>query len=142
MLNVKKNEELAQLDIDRMTIFGNFLRSSSLDELPGIINLLKMDMSFVGPRPLLIEYLPLYSNEQMSKHDSMPGITDWAQVNGRNSISWQEKFKLDVWYINNRSFWLNIKILLMTIKKVFSREGVYHDKTSIMPVFTANDDRE
>jgi lipopolysaccharide/colanic/teichoic acid biosynthesis glycosyltransferase len=108
MLNVKKNEELAQLDINRMTMFGNFLRSSSLDELPGIINVLKMDMSFVGPRPLLIEYLPLYSNEQMSRHDTMPGITDWAQVNGRNSISWQEKFKLDVWYVNNRYFWLDI----------------------------------
>lgn len=108
----------------RMTPFGKFLRSSSLDELPELINVLKGDMSLVGPRPLLMQYLPLYSPEQVRRHEVRPGITGWAQVNGRNAISWKEKFKLDVWYVDNQSFWLDIKILWMTFSKVFKREGI------------------
>jgi lipopolysaccharide/colanic/teichoic acid biosynthesis glycosyltransferase len=111
-------------DSERMTSFGQFLRASSLDELPGLWNVLKGDMSLVGPRPLLMEYLPLYSKEQYRRHDVRPGVTGWAQVNGRNAISWEEKFKLDVWYVDNRSFWLDLKILLLTVKKVWVRDGV------------------
>ena len=111
-------------DEQRMTPFGDFLRSASLDELPGLWNVLKGDMSLVGPRPLLMDYLPLYSEEQARRHEVRPGITGWAQVNGRNAISWDEKFKLDVWYVDNRSFWLDIKILFLTVKKVFVREGI------------------
>jgi len=111
-------------DSERLTAFGKKLRSSSLDELPGLWNVLKGDMSLVGPRPLLVEYLPLYSVEQARRHDVRPGITGWAQVNGRNAISWEEKFKLDVWYVDNQSFWLDIKILLLTVKKVFVKDGV------------------
>ncbi|KAF7779302.1 hypothetical protein PMAN_a0163 [Pseudoalteromonas marina] len=114
-------------DDERMTPFGAFLRSTSLDELPGLFNVLKGDMSLVGPRPLLVQYLPLYSNEQARRHNVRPGITGWAQVNGRNAISWDEKFKLDVWYVDNQSFWLDIKILLLTVKKVFVREGISAD---------------
>jgi lipopolysaccharide/colanic/teichoic acid biosynthesis glycosyltransferase len=138
MLDVKDSEGLPLSDKDRATSFGNFLRSTSLDELPEIFNVLKMDMSFVGPRPLLVEYIPLYSKEQMCRHDTKPGITGWAQVNGRNTISWEDKFKLDVWYVNNRSFWLDVKILLITLKKVISREGVDYSKSSTMPIFTGN----
>lgn len=108
----------------RITPFGRFLRSTSLDELPGLWNVLKGDMSLVGPRPLLMEYLPFYSCEQARRHEVRPGITGWAQVNGRNAISWEEKFKLDVWYVDNRSLCLDIKILLMTVKKVLVREGI------------------
>ena len=111
----------------RMTKFGAFLRSTSLDELPGLFNVLKGDMSLVGPRPLLVQYLPLYSTEQARRHNVRPGITGWAQVNGRNAISWEDKFKLDVWYVDNQSFWLDIKILLLTVKKVFVREGISAD---------------
>lgn len=111
-------------DEQRMTKFGAFLRSTSLDELPGLFNVLKGDMSLVGPRPLLVQYLPLYSSEQARRHNVRPGITGWAQVNGRNAISWEEKFKLDVWYVDNQSFWLDFKILLLTVKKVFVREGI------------------
>lgn len=111
-------------DSERMTSFGQFLRSTSLDELPGLWNVLKGDMSLVGPRPLLMEYLPLYSAEQYRRHDVRPGITGWAQVNGRNAISWQNKFKLDVWYVDNRSLWLDVKILLLTVKKVLVRDGI------------------
>jgi sugar transferase EpsL len=139
MLDVKDSEGLPLPDKDRMTSFGNFLRSTSLDELPEIFNVLKMDMSFVGPRPLLVEYIPLYSKEQMCRHNTKPGITGWAQVNGRNAISWGDKFKFDIWYVNNRSFWLDVKILLITLKKVISREGVYYSKSSTMPIFTGND---
>ncbi|MFT6987782.1 MAG: lipopolysaccharide/colanic/teichoic acid biosynthesis glycosyltransferase [Psychromonas sp.] len=114
-------------DSERLTPFGEKLRSSSLDELPGLWNVLKGEMSLVGPRPLLIEYLPLYSQEQTKRHNVRPGITGWAQVNGRNAISWEEKFKLDVWYVGNQSFWLDIKILLLTVKKVFVREGISAD---------------
>ena len=114
-------------DNERMTKFGTFLRSTSLDELPGLFNVLKGDMSLVGPRPLLVQYLPLYSSEQACRHNVRPGITGWAQVNGRNAISWEQKFKLDVWYVDNQSFLLDIKILLLTVKKVFVREGISAD---------------
>ena len=114
-------------DNERMTKFGAFLRSTSLDELPGLFNVLKGDMSLVGPRPLLVQYLPLYSAEQARRHNVRPGITGWAQVNGRNAISWDQKFKLDVWYVDNQSFLLDLKILLLTVKKVFVREGISAD---------------
>lgn len=114
-------------DSERLTLFGEKLRSSSLDELPGLLNVLKGDMSLVGPRPLLVEYLPLYNQEQAKRHNVRPGITGWAQVNGRNAISWEEKFKLDVWYVENQSFWLDIKILFLTVKKVFVKEGISAD---------------
>ncbi|MCG9745904.1 sugar transferase [Shewanella sp. Isolate8] len=108
----------------RLTPFGKLLRLTSLDELPGLFNVLKGDMSLVGPRPLLVEYLPLYNVHQARRHEVRPGITGWAQVNGRNAISWEKKFELDVWYVDNRSLWLDIKILLLTVKKVFVKEGI------------------
>ena len=111
-------------DEQRLTPFGQRLRSTSLDELPGLWAVLIGDMSLVGPRPLLMEYLPLYTPEQARRHEVRPGITGWAQVNGRNAISWEEKFALDVWYVDNQSLWLDIKILLLTVKKVFVREGI------------------
>ncbi|MCL0028311.1 sugar transferase [Peptococcaceae bacterium] len=111
-------------DEKRLTSFGKFLRKYSLDELPQLINVLKGDMSLVGPRPLLMEYLPLYTKEQARRHEVRPGVTGWAQVNGRNAISWEEKFKLDVWYVDNRSFWLDIKILWLTLIKVIKGEGI------------------
>lgn len=111
-------------DHERLTPFGQMLRASSLDELPELWNVLKGNMSLVGPRPLLMEYVPLYNQEQSRRHEMRPGITGWAQVNGRNAISWEEKFKLDVWYIDNQSIWLDIKILLLTVKKVFVKEGI------------------
>ena len=122
-------------DVERMTPFGNFLRSTSLDELPELWNVLKGDMSLVGPRPLLMEYLPLYSVEQYRRHELRPGVTGWAQVNGRNALSWEEKFELDVWYVDNRSFWLDLKIILMTLKKVFVREGISADGEATMSKF-------
>jgi len=122
-------------DDQRMTPFGSFLRSSSLDELPELWNVLKGDMSLVGPRPLLMEYLPLYSVEQYRRHEARPGVTGWAQINGRNAISWEEKFKLDVWYVDNQSFWLDIKILFLTVKKVFIRDGISADDHVTMPLF-------
>ena len=111
-------------DSQRLTLLGKFLRSSSLDELPELWNVLKGEMSLVGPRPLLMEYLSLYTPMQSRRHDVLPGITGWAQVNGRNAIAWDDKFKLDVWYIAHQSWWLDIKILFLTIKKVFLREGI------------------
>ena len=108
----------------RLTTVGKFIRKTSLDELPQLFNVLKGELSLVGPRPLLVEYLPLYLPEQARRHDVKPGITGWAQVNGRNTISWEEKFKLDVWYVDNQSFWLDMKILWMTALKVVKREGV------------------
>ncbi len=111
-------------DAVRLTPFGRWLRSTSLDELPELWNVLKGDMSLVGPRPLLMEYLPLYTPEQARRHQVRPGITGWAQVNGRNAISWEEKFALDVWYVDNRSLWLDIKILWLTVKKVIVRDGI------------------
>ncbi|TFF04028.1 sugar transferase [Pseudomonas sp. BCA14] len=125
-------------DAQRMTPFGSFLRSSSLDELPGLINVLKGDMSLVGPRPLLMEYLPLYSVEQYRRHCVRPGVTGWAQVNGRNSVSWEEKFKLDVWYVDNKSLWLDLKIIILTIRKVIVREGISADGEATMSKFTGS----
>ncbi len=112
------------LDAERITPFGKILRSSSIDELPELWNVLKGEMSLVGPRPLLMEYLPFYSPEQVRRHEVRPGITGWAQVNGRNALSWEEKFKLDVWYVDNRSFWLDMKILWLTVSKVLKRDGI------------------
>ncbi len=126
-------------DSERLTSFGKTLRSTSLDELPALWNVLKGDMSLVGPRPLLVEYLPLYSKEQARRHEVRPGITGWAQVNGRNAISWEDKFKLDVWYVDNQSFWLDLKILLLTVKKVFIREGISAEGEATMPFFTGSD---
>lgn len=123
------------VDSDRLTEFGKTLRRSSLDELLGLWNVLKGDMSLVGPRPLLVEYLPLYNARQSMRHRVRPGITGWAQVNGRNAISWEEKFELDVWYVENRSIWLDIKILLLTVKKVFVREGITAEGEATMPHF-------
>ena len=111
-------------DAERLTRFGALLRSTSLDELPELWNVLKGEMSLVGPRPLLMEYLPLYTPEQARRHDVHPGITGWAQVNGRNAISWEEKFALDVWYVENQSLWLDIKILWLTVRKVLVRDGI------------------
>ena len=122
----------------RLTAFGRLLRSTSLDELPELWNVLKGDMSLVGPRPLLMEYLPHYSPEQARRHEVRPGITGWAQINGRNAISWEEKFKLDVWYVDNQSFILDLKILLLTIKKVFVREGISANGEATMPKFTGS----
>ena len=122
----------------RYTIFGKFLRSTSLDELPSLLNVLKNDMSLVGPRPLLVEYLPLYSKNQSRRHEVKPGITGWAQVNGRNAISWNEKFDLDVWYVDNQSIWLDIKILYITIKKVITRSGINQDGQATIKNFKGN----
>ncbi|RPA63835.1 sugar transferase [Shewanella frigidimarina] len=128
-------------DDERMTNFGSFLRSTSLDELPGLFNVLKGDMSLVGPRPLLVQYLSLYNTEQARRHNVRPGITGWAQVNGRNAISWEQKFKLDVWYIDNQSFLLDLKILLLTVKKVFIREGIRAEGEVTMTLFKGSDDK-
>ncbi|WP_312845996.1 sugar transferase [Vibrio cholerae] len=123
-------------DSERMTPFGDKLRNSSLDELPELWNVLKGEMSLVGPRPLLMQYLPLYSKEQARRHEVRPGVTGWAQINGRNAISWEEKFKLDVWYVDNRSFWLDLRILLLTVKKVFVKEGISADGHVTIAPFT------
>lgn len=125
-------------DVERLTRFGRFLRATSLDELPELWNVLKGDMSLVGPRPLLMEYLPLYSPEQARRHGVRPGITGWAQVNGRNAITWEQKFTYDIWYIENQSFWLDIKIICMTIKKVMAREGISGDGEATKTKFTGN----
>ncbi|PTO86876.1 sugar transferase [Vibrio splendidus] len=126
-------------DSERMTAFGDKLRSSSLDELPELWNVLKGDMSLVGPRPLLMQYLPLYNQEQARRHESRPGITGWAQVHGRNAISWDDKFKLDVWYVDNSSLWLDIKIIFLTIKTVFIKEGISAEGHVTIEPFKGND---
>lgn len=135
-----ERDELGQLlpDENRLTRFGRFLRATSLDELPELFNVLKGDMSLVGPRPLLMEYLPLYSAEQFRRHEVRPGITGWAQVNGRNALSWDEKFRLDVWYVDNRSFWLDVRILFLTARKVFAREGISAEGEATMSKFRGN----
>jgi sugar transferase EpsL len=122
-------------DADRLTPFGRLLRRSSLDELPQLFNVLKGDLSFVGPRPLLMEYLPLYSAEQARRHEVRPGITGWAQVNGRNALSWEERFRLDVWYVDHRSFWLDMKILWLTLLRVVRPEGVNQPGHATMDKF-------
>lgn len=125
-------------DAQRLSSFGRFLRASSLDELPELWNVLKGDMSLVGPRPLLMEYLPLYTEEQARRHEVRPGITGWAQVNGRNAISWEEKFKLDVWYVDHQSFFLDIKILAQTVLKVIKRDGISAQGEVTMTKFTGS----
>ncbi|MTW00507.1 sugar transferase [Pseudoduganella ginsengisoli] len=117
-------DEVHKLDSERITPFGQFLRSTSLDEIPQLWNVLKGDMSLIGPRPLLMSYLPLYTPEQMRRHNVRPGISGWAQVNGRCAVSWEEKFRLDIWYVDNQSFWLDVKIFFLTIKKVLIRQNV------------------
>lgn len=138
MLNPSPDGLIHQGDAERMTRFGWILRSSSLDEIPQLWNVLCGDMSLVGPRPLLMEYLPLYNERQLRRHDVRPGITGWAQVNGRNNLSWQTKFEFDVWYVENQSFFLDMKILLMTVKKVFFREGVTSDTHATSEPFEGN----
>jgi lipopolysaccharide/colanic/teichoic acid biosynthesis glycosyltransferase len=125
-------------DSARLTTFGKILRSTSLDEIPGLLNVVKGDMSLVGPRPLLIEYLELYTSDQARRHLVRPGITGWAQVNGRNAISWEDKFKLDVWYVDHQSLMLDVKILILTVKKVFLREGITASDEVTMSKFTGN----
>ena len=125
-------------DEKRLTKIGKFIRSTSIDELPQLINVLKGDMALIGPRPLLPQYLPLYSKEQARRHAVRPGITGWAQVNGRNAISWTKKFELDVWYVDHCSFLLDLKIIFLTIKKVFVREGISSDTSVTMEAFTGN----
>lgn len=125
-------------DADRMTKIGKFVRSTSLDELPQLLNVLKGDMSLIGPRPLLVQYLPLYSKEQSRRHSVRPGITGWAQVNGRNAISWQKKFEYDVWYVDNMSLFLDLKIIYLTIKKVFIREGINSESSVTTEAFKGN----
>ena len=138
MLDVADSTGYMLPDSERLTSFGSFMRSTSLDELPSLWNVLKGDMSLVGPRPLLMEYLPLYSDEQAKRHNVRPGITGWAQVNGRNAISWEEKFKLDVWYVDHQSFLLDMKILLLTVKKVFSSSDISQEGHVTMPKFEGN----
>lgn len=125
-------------DSQRLTAFGRFLRSTSLDELPELWNVLKGDMSLVGPRPLLMEYLPLYSPEQARRHEVKPGITGWAQVNGRNAVDWEDRFALDVWYVDNQSFWLDLKILWLTVRSVFLRQGISSDGHDTMSRFSGS----
>jgi lipopolysaccharide/colanic/teichoic acid biosynthesis glycosyltransferase len=125
-------------DAQRLTPFGRFLRASSLDELPTLWNVLRGDMSLVGPRPLLIDYLPLFNREQARRHEVRPGITGWAQVNGRNAISWADKFALDVWYVDHQSLWLDFQILCRTVRKVLVRDGISAAGEATMPKFTGS----
>ena len=125
-------------DAQRLTTFGRLLRSTSLDELPGLWNVVKGDMSLVGPRPLLVEYIPLYSAEQARRHEVRPGITGWAQVNGRNAISWQQKFEYDLWYVNNQSLWVDLKIILLTVRRVWARADISQHNQATMEKFNGN----
>ena len=142
MTNERDKDGILLSDEARLTKFGKFLRSTSLDELPSLWNVLKSDMSLVGPRPLLLEYLPLYSTQQARRHEVKPGITGWAQVNGRNAITWGEKFDLDVWYVDNQSILLDIKILWLTVKKVIMRDGINQVGQSTMENFKGNDNEK
>ncbi len=126
-------------DAQRLTKIGQLVRKLSLDEIPQLLNVIKGDMSLVGPRPLLVEYLPLYNEQQAKRHNVKPGITGWAQVNGRNSLDWPAKFELDVWYVEHLSFWLDIKILFLTVKKVFVREGISSNSSVTMEKFKGNE---
>lgn len=138
-MNDKRGEDGQLLsDKERLTVVGSFVRKTSMDEIPQLLNVIKGDMSLIGPRPLLPEYLPLYSKEQNRRHEVRPGITGWAQINGRNAIGWTQKFQLDVWYVDNLSFWLDLKIILLTIKKVIVREGISSDTSVTMEKFTGN----
>jgi lipopolysaccharide/colanic/teichoic acid biosynthesis glycosyltransferase len=125
-------------DAERLTPLGRFLRSLSLDELPELFNILRGEMSFVGPRPLIMEYLPLYSREQSRRHDVIPGLTGWAQINGRNSIDWPTRFAMDVWYVDHRTFWLDMKIILITVWKVIKREGITQQGQATIEFFKGN----
>jgi sugar transferase EpsL len=129
-------------DEQRLTRFGAWLRGTSLDELPELWNVLRGDMSLVGPRPLLMRYLPLYTREQMRRHDVRPGLTGWAQVNGRNALTWDEKFRLDVWYVDHRTMLLDLKILLLTVAAVFRRHGISYENSATMPEFTGSAEPE
>lgn len=135
MTDAKNESGQLQSDDKRLTRFGTFLRNSSLDELPGLFSVIKGDMSLVGPRPLLVEYLPLYNTQQARRHEVRPGITGWAQVNGRNALSWEQKFEFDVWYVDNQSLWLDIKILFMTVFKVLKRSDISHAGEATMTKF-------
>jgi lipopolysaccharide/colanic/teichoic acid biosynthesis glycosyltransferase len=139
MNNEKNSDGTLKSDADRLTYFGRIARRTSLDEIPQLINVLKGDMSIIGPRPLLSEYLPLYNKAQKKRHNIRPGITGWAQVNGRNAISWKKKFELDVWYVNNQSMFLDLKILLLTIKKVIISEGISQRGKATSEPFKGND---
>lgn len=138
MRNAVLADGTALPDADRLTAFGRWLRATSLDELPELWNVLRGDMSLVGPRPLLMHYLPLYSPEQMRRHDVRPGLTGWAQVNGRNALTWEEKFRHDVWYVDHRSLALDLRILFMTAKSVLTRHGISHEDSATMPEFTGS----
>lgn len=129
-------------DSERLTPFGRRLRSTSIDELPELWNVIKGEMSLVGPRPLLMEYLPLYSPEQATRHDLKPGMTGWAQINGRNAISWEDKFKLDTWYVQHQSLWLDIKIMALTVKKVLVRDGISAEGEATMARFTGSQEQQ
>lgn len=140
MTNTRDANSVLLPDAERLTRFGRFLRGTSLDELPELFNVLKGEMSLVGPRPLLMEYLKRYTPEQARRHEVRPGITGWAQVNGRNAITWEEKFKLDVWYVDNQSLWLDVKIIFMTIWKIFKREGINQPGQATMEEFDPQKD--
>jgi lipopolysaccharide/colanic/teichoic acid biosynthesis glycosyltransferase len=140
-MNDKRDQEGNLLtDHERMTKIGRFIRNSSMDEIPQLINVLKGDMSIVGPRPLLVSYLEFYNSEQKKRHQVKPGITGWAQVNGRNAISWKQKFEYDIWYVNNISFLTDLNILLLTVQKVFKSEGISASEDVTMELFTGTDD--
>jgi lipopolysaccharide/colanic/teichoic acid biosynthesis glycosyltransferase len=138
MADVRDTSQTLLPDSERLTAHGRLLRAASLDELPELVNVLKGDMSLVGPRPLLVEYLPLYSREQARRHEVRPGMTGWAQVNGRNALTWEEKFRLDVWYVDNRSLWLDLKILWMTLVAVLARKGITQEGHATMERFTGS----
>lgn len=135
MTDERNNEGNLLSDAERLTKIGKFIRSTSIDELPQLVNVLKGDMALIGPRPLLVQYLPLYTKEQARRHEVRPGITGWAQVNGRNAISWQQKFEYDVWYVDNISFILDVKIFFLSLQKVFYREGISSEKSVTMELF-------
>lgn len=141
MTNAIDSDGVLLSDSMRLTSVGRFLRSTSLDELPELWNVLKGDMSLVGPRPLLMEYMPLYSREEARRHEVRPGITGWAQVNGRNALTWAEKFALDVWYVDHLSLWLDVSILWRTVWQVLRRSGISHENDLTMPRFTGSEDR-
>ena len=128
-------------DAERLTLFGQFLRSTSLDELPELINVIRGEMSLVGPRPLLMQYVNRYTPDQTRRHDVMPGITGWAQINGRNTASWEHKFAYDIWYVENRTFWLDLKILAVTLWKTLKREGISNGEHATMPEFLGCEQR-
>lgn len=136
MTDATDGDGVLRSDSERLTRFGRGLRASSLDELPGLLNVLKGEMSLVGPRPLIYDYMELYTPEQARRHEVRPGITGWAQVNGRNAISWEAKFALDVWYVDNRGFWLDMKILLMTVRRIFLSHGITAEGSASAERFT------